>query len=78
MHPLNLKVEHCFAAWQERRQRLQDRSRALEAALAAFAHGGGPEPSAQKAEVEVLRAECDALFAEVLAAVAAAKAAGVR
>jgi len=78
MHPLNVKVEQCFTAWQERRQGLQDRSRALEAALEAFAHGSGPQPVAQKAEVEALRAECDALFSQVLAAVAAAKAAGVR
>lgn len=78
MHPLNQRVEHAFVMWQEKRQKLQDTSRALEAALDAFAHGRGQEPARLKAELEALRSECDTLFGEVLAAVNAAKEAGVR
>lgn len=78
LDPLNQKVEQALSAWQDKRQQLQDQSRALEAALAAFAKDEGPEPGEQKAVVEALRKECDTLFAAVLAAVAAAKAAGVR
>jgi hypothetical protein len=78
MHPLNQRVEQAFGMWQEKRQKLQDTSRALEAALDAFAHGRGTEPAELRAELEALRSECDALFLEVLAAVNAAKQAGVR
>lgn len=78
MHPLNLRVEQAFAMWQDKRQGLQDASRALEAALDAFAHGRGPEPAELRARLEALRGECDVLFGEVLAAVDAAKQAGVR
>jgi DnaJ-domain-containing protein 1 len=78
MHPLNQRVERLLASWQDKRQRLQDQSRALEAALSAFARGAGPEPLQQKALVEQLRGECDALFNEVLAAVREAQEAGVR
>lgn len=77
-HPLNRRVEMLLASWQDRRQQLQDESRALDAALSAFAHGSGPEPLAQRAKVERLRAECDALFVDLLAAVREAQAAGVR
>ena len=77
-HPLNQRVERLLASWQDKRQSLQDQSRALEAALSAFARGEGPEPLQQKALVEQLRTECDALFTEVLAAVREAQEAGVR
>ena len=78
MHPLNQRVEQAFAAWRDHRQSLQDASKALEAALDAFAHGAASEPVELRARVDQLRAECDALFSDVLAAVAAAKDAGVR
>lgn len=78
MHPLNQRVEQAFARWQERRQQLQDTSRELEAALEAFAHGRGTEPTQLREDLETLRIDCDRLFNEVLAAVAAAKEAGVR
>ena len=78
MHPLNQRVEQAFAAWRDRRQALQDASKALEAALDAFAHGTAPEPAELRGQVDQLRIECDALFGDVLAAVTAAKEAGVR
>lgn len=78
LHPLNQRVDMLLASWQDRRQQLQDESRALEAALAAFAHGTGSEPLEQRGKVERLRAECDALFVDLLAAVRDAQAAGVR
>lgn len=76
--PLNIRVEQAFGVWRDRRQLLQDTSRALEEALDAFAHGRGPEPADLKARLETLRIECDQLFTEVLAAVREAQAAGVR
>jgi len=78
MDPLNLRVEQAFGAWRERRQLLQDTSKALEAALDDFAHGKGAEPEALKARLEVLRIECDELFGQVLEAVKAAQEGGVR
>jgi DnaJ-domain-containing protein 1 len=78
MHPLNQRVERLLASWQDKRQMLQDQSRTLEAALSAFARGAGEEPLEQKARVEQLRAECDALFNDVLVAVREAQEAGVR
>ena len=78
LHPLNQRVDMLLASWQDKRQSLQDESRALEAALTAFAQGSGPEPLDQRAKVERLRAECDALFVDLLAAVRDAQAAGVR
>lgn len=78
MHPLRQRVEVAFAQWREKRQNLQDASRALEQALDAYTHGAGPEPTHLKTKVEELRQECDRLFGEVLAAVAAAKDAAVR
>lgn len=78
MHPLNMRVEQAFGAWRDRRQLLQDTSKALEAALDDFAHGQGQEPVELKARLESLRVECDELFAQVLGAVKAAQAAGVR
>jgi hypothetical protein len=78
VHPLNQRVEQTLSEWSERRQRLQDASKNLEVALGAYAHGTGPEPTALRAQVEALRAECDQLFNQALSAVAAAKAAGVR
>lgn len=76
-HPLNERVERLLSAWQDKRQQLQDHSRALEAALRAFARGEAPEPLQQKQEVEALRRECDALFNDVLGAVREAQDAGV-
>lgn len=76
--PLNIRVEQAFGAWRDKRQHLQDTSQALEQALDAFSHGTGPEPEQLKAELEALRAECDRLFLDILAAVQAARAAGVR
>jgi hypothetical protein len=35
VHPLNQRVEQALSEWSERRQRLQDTSKALAAALAA-------------------------------------------
>jgi hypothetical protein len=78
MHPLNQRVERLLASWQDKRQLLQDQSRALEAALSDFACGEGQEPREQKARVGQLRAECDALFNDVLVAVREAQEAGVR
>lgn len=78
LHPLNQRVDMLLASWQDKRQKLQDESRALEAALSAFAQSGGAEPLEQRAKVERLRAECDALFVDLLAAVREAQAAGVR
>jgi hypothetical protein len=78
MHPLNQRVERLLASWQDKRQMLQDQSRALEAALSAFAQGEGQEPREQKSRVEQLRAECDSLFNDVLVAVREAQEAGVR
>ena len=76
--PLNIRVEQAFGAWRDKRQDLQHTSQTLEQALDAFAHGNGPEPVQLKAELEELRAECDRLFLAILAAVQAAKDAGVR
>lgn len=76
--PLNIRVEHAFGAWRDRRQDLQDTSQTLERALEAFATGEGPEPVQLKADLEALRAECDRLFLDILAAVRVAQAAGVR
>lgn len=76
--PLNIRVEQAFGAWRDKRQHLQDTSQTLEQALDAFAHGNGPEPVQLKAELEELRAECDRLFLDIIAAVRAAQAAGVR
>ena len=76
--PLNIRVEQAFGIWRDERQRLQETSQALERALDAFAHGLGPEPVQLKAELETLRSECDRLFLDILAAVRAAQAAGVR
>lgn len=76
--PLNVRVEQAFGAWRDKRQDLQDTSQTLEQALDAFARGDGPEPAQLKAELEALRAECDRLFLDILAAVRAAKDAGVR
>jgi len=78
LHPLNQRVDMLLASWQDKRQQLQDESRALEAALSAFAHGSGSEPLEQRAKVERLRADCDALFVDLLAAVREAQEAGVR
>ena len=77
-HPLNEQVDDLLARWQHLRQDLQDSSRALEAALAAFAKGEGPEPVDQRATVDRLRQECDALFNALMEAVRAAQEAGVR
>lgn len=76
--PLNIRVEQAFGAWRDKRQHLQETSQTLEKALDAFAHGQGPEPVELKAELEELRAECDRLFLDILAAVRTAQAAGVR
>jgi len=76
--PLNIRVEQAFGAWRDKRQHLQDTSQALEHALEVFAHGEGPEPVQLKADLEALRIECDSLFLDILAAVRAAQAAGVR
>ena len=76
--PLNIRVEQAFGVWRDKRQQLQETSQALEQALDDFAHGRAPEPLELKAELEKLRAECDSLFLEILAAVRAAQAAGVR
>jgi hypothetical protein len=77
-HPLNEQVDELLARWQHQRQDLQDASRALEAALAAFARGDGPEPLAERDLVDRLRTECDALFSGLMESVRAAKEAGVR
>lgn len=76
--PLNIRVEQAFGIWRDKRQFLQDTSQALEQALDDFAHGRGPEPVQLKADLEKLRSECDNLFLDILAAVRAAKEAGVR
>ena len=76
--PLNIRVEQAFGIWRDKRQLLQETSQTLEQALDAFAHGNGPEPSQLKAELEKLRSECDSHFLDILAAVRAAQAAGVR
>ena len=76
--PLNIRVEQAFGVWRDKRQHLQETSQALEQALDAFAHGKGPEPVQLKTDLEELRAECDRLFLDILAAVRAAQAAGVR
>jgi hypothetical protein len=64
------KVKQAFDAWQQRRTILQRHSQLLESALKLYAEGSGPMPAELMDEVHGLRRECDALFKEVLAAVA--------
>jgi len=64
------RVKQAFDAWQERRAVLQKHSQLLESALKLYADGSGPMPADLMDEVHELRRECDALFKEVLAAVA--------
>lgn len=77
-HPVKLRVEQAIGAWREKRQLLLDANQALEQALDAYAHQDGPEPEQLKAKVDQLRALGDLLFWEVLAAVRAARSAGIR
>ena len=78
MHTLKLKVEQAFAAWQEKRRLLEQRSRALETGLSELAAGRSADVEALKAEVDALRRECDQLFANVLSAAKDAKDAGAQ
>ena len=78
MHPLKLKVEQAFAAWQDKRRELEQSSRALEAALKALSEGQDADVEPLKTKLDALRRECDELFAQLLAAVDAARDAGVQ
>ena len=78
MHILNRRVEGAFSLWRDKRQELQDTSRALEAALEAFSCGEADEPTELKERLGELRMECDELFSNVLEAVKEAQLAGVR
>lgn len=64
------RVKQAFDAWQDRRAVLQKHSQLLESALKLYSEGSGPMPADLMDEVHGLRRECDALFKEVLAAVA--------
>lgn len=62
-------VQERHAEWDKANKRVREQERLLAAALKLYAEGKAPLPQAMITEIQAMRADCNAKFRAMLAAV---------
>jgi hypothetical protein len=59
-------VAEIYGAWLSREQRLDEHKKLVRAAVAAYAAGTGPDPTALMAQLAELREDCNSICASLV------------